>query len=84
MERRAEIRAFIVESFLYGAEDVSLTDEASLLGAGWVDSTGVLEIIAFLEKTFRIGVEDEEMVPANLDSIARMDAYVERKLSEGA
>jgi acyl carrier protein len=49
-----------------------------------VDSTGVLEIIGFLEQTFGITVQDEEMVPANLDSIARMKAYVERKLAEGA
>jgi acyl carrier protein len=78
------IREFVVESFLYGAEDEGLTADASLLGAGYVDSTGVLEIIAFLEKTFGIAVEDEEMIPANLDSVARMVAYVERKRGEGA
>jgi acyl carrier protein len=80
----SEIRAFVIESFLYGAEDAGLSEETSLLGAGYVDSTGVLEIIGFLEKTFDITVEDEEMVPANLDSIAKMTAYVGRKRGEGA
>ncbi len=84
MDTAQTIREFVIESFLYGAEDTGLTAETSLLGAGYVDSTGVLEIIAFLEKTFGIAVEDEEMVPANLDSIARMTAYVGRKRGEGA
>lgn len=84
MDIAQTIREFVIESFLYGAEDAGLSADTSLLGAGYVDSTGVLEIIAFLEKTFGITVEDEEMIPANLDSIARQVAYVERKRGEGA
>ncbi len=80
MDIAVRIREFVIESFLYGAEDEAFTDETSLLGAGYVDSTGVLEIIGFLEETFGISVEDEEMIPENLDSVASMERYVQGKL----
>jgi acyl carrier protein len=61
-------------------QDVTgLTDSASLLDLGVVDSTGVLEIMGFLESTFGVTVEDDEIVPENLDSIERIAAFVERK-----
>lgn len=75
---RAAIRAFIETNF-YVADPASLSDEASLLDSGVIDSTGVLEVIAFLESEFGIQVGDDEMVPENLDSIARIEAYVLRK-----
>ena len=56
-----------------------LNDDASLMEQGIVDSTGVLELIGFLERTFGISVADTETVPENLDSIARIVAYVQRK-----
>ncbi len=80
MDTAGRIREFVVESFLYGQEDEGFTNETSLLGAGYVDSTGVLEIIGFLEDAFGISVEDEEMIPENLDSVARMERYVQGKL----
>jgi acyl carrier protein len=75
---RDRIRAFIAGSF-YVAADGALSDGASLLEAGVIDSTGVLEVIGFLEKEFGITVADDEVVPENLDSIERIANFVTRK-----
>ncbi len=75
-------RNFIVENFLFGQED-GLTDEASLLAQGIVDSTGVLELVAHLEQAYGIKVKDDELVPDNLDSINAIVAYVQRKQPAG-
>jgi acyl carrier protein len=74
-----EIRNFIVENFLFGVPDDGLKDDDSLLDRRIIDSTGVMEFVAFLEKSYGIQVEDEELVPENLDSIASISAYVHRK-----
>ncbi len=78
METTQRVREFVTSNF-FVADAASLTDEASLLDLGVIDSTGVLEIIGFLEQSFGVAVEDDEIVPANLDSIARIAAFVERK-----
>ena len=57
----------------------SLPENASLLDAGIIDSTGVLELVCFLESQFAIEIADDEMLPENLDSIAAISAYVQRK-----
>jgi acyl carrier protein len=72
------IRHFITSNF-YVANPSALADDDSLLEAGIVDSTGVLEVIGFLETRFGIPVEDEDIVPDNLDSIDRIAAFVARK-----
>ena len=74
-----DLRHFIVENFLFGKNDEPLTASESLLERGVIDSTGVLELVGFLEKTYGITIEDEELVPDNLDSIERLVAFVERK-----
>ncbi|MBW2109626.1 MAG: acyl carrier protein [Deltaproteobacteria bacterium] len=74
------IRGFIIENFLFGKDD-GLKDDTSFLEEGIIDSTGVLELVNFLEETFSITVEDEELIPENLDSINNVVAYVERKIS---
>ena len=78
METKEQIRQFICGNF-YVANAAELADEASLLDNGIIDSTGVLEVIGFLERTFGLQVEDAEMVPDNLDSIAKITAFVQRK-----
>lgn len=78
MELREQIRKFIISNF-YVADPNALSDDASLLDAGIVDSTGVLEIITFLESDLAITVEDAEMLPDNLDSVSRLVAYVQKK-----
>ena len=74
-----EVRTFVIENFLYG-DGEQLTLEASFLGTGIVDSTGVLELVKFLEDTYRISIHDDEMVPENLDSLDYIDKFLSRKL----
>ena len=74
-----ELRQFIVENFLFGRDD-SFSNEDSFIEMGVLDSTGVLELIAFLQKRYSIKMEDEEIVPENLDSIQRISVFVTRKL----
>jgi len=74
-----KIRQFITDNFLFREDRASLTDAESLLEAGVIDSTGVLELIAFLESEFGLAVDDAEIVPENLDSISRIVGYVKGK-----
>ncbi len=83
VEITARVRKYIVHNF-YVPESAALSDESSLLDLGIIDSTGVLELIGFIEREFGIQVADEEMVPDNLDSIERVSAYVERKQTNAA
>ena len=76
-----QMREFIVENFLFGESENGLRDSDSLLDKGIIDSTGVLELVSYLEETFEIQVEDEELIPKNLDSIANVTAYILRKQS---
>lgn len=72
------IRGFVVDNFLFG-EESGLKSDTSFLDEGIVDSTGILELVAFIEKEFGIRVADDELVPDNLDSIARVAAFIEKK-----
>jgi acyl carrier protein len=74
-----EIRTFIVNNFMFGQNGDALADDQSFLETGVIDSTGVLELIAFLEQQYGIKVEDQEVVPANLDSIRQLEAFLSRK-----
>jgi len=76
----AEIRAFIRDNFLFRGDSAELDEAASLLDKGLIDSTGVLEMVAFLEERFGIQVADAEMLPENLDSVRGLVAYVQGKL----
>ena len=77
-EIRRELRDYIISSF-YVQDPAALADSASLIQTGVIDSTGVLEMVAFIESTFGVKVDDDEMIPENLDSIARVAAFVCRK-----
>jgi acyl carrier protein len=74
---RDTVHAFIVKNFYVGSG--AFTDDESLLDRGIVDSTAILEVISFLEETFDIRVEDAEIVPTNLDSIAAITRFVSSK-----
>jgi acyl carrier protein len=76
---KQSIRTFIETSFLFREARGGLADGESLLGAGLIDSTGILELVTYLEAEFGIVVEDEEIVPENLDSVDQITAYVLRK-----
>jgi len=75
-----QIRNFLVSNF-YVSDVKALVNDTSLLDQGIVDSTGVLEIIGFIEKTFDIIVEDSELLPENLDSIQGIEQYIIRKMN---
>jgi len=78
-----KIREFITESFLFGQDDPSLGNGDSLLENGVIDSTGVLELVEFLEEGFGVAVADQELIPENLDSIERIAGFVQGKLDNG-
>ncbi|HEU4537953.1 MAG TPA: acyl carrier protein [Polyangiaceae bacterium] len=73
-----EIRSFLKTNF-YVPDGTQLGDNDSLLDLGIVDSTGVLELVGFLEDRYRIAIDDQELVPDNLDSVGRLVAFIERK-----
>ena len=73
------VRRFVVENFLFG-EDEGLKDDTSFLEEGVIDSTGILELVSFLEEEFNITIEDEELIPENLDSINYVVLYLKTKI----
>jgi acyl carrier protein len=83
-EIKMKVKAFIIENFLFGEASDAIADDASLIENDVVDSTGVLELVAFIEDQFAITVADTDIVPANLDSIARISGFIERKMDEGS
>jgi acyl carrier protein len=83
MEVLAKIRKFVIENFLF-EDNGSLNENTSFLENGIIDSTGVLELIEFIENTFNVRIEDEEIVPENLDSISRVAAFVRSKNVDSA
>ena len=76
-----ELRTFVVDNFLFGQPDGSLSDETSFLESGIIDSTGLLELIAFVERTYDIRLDDAELIPDNLDSLAKLTGFIGRKLA---
>jgi acyl carrier protein len=78
MNVQERVKQFIVENF-YVSDPAELGDDTSLIQGGYVDSTGMLEVIAFLESEYGIKVADQETVPENLETIGRIGAYVGRK-----
>lgn len=77
-----KVRQYIVDNFLFGKDDESLEDTTSFLDMGIIDSTGVLEIILFIEEAFDIKMNDQEMLPENLDSIANIARFVAARTAQ--
>jgi len=75
-----ELGVFIRDKFLSGSKDISLNPDDSFLEKGLIDSTGVLELVGFIEETYGITIEDEELIPDNLDSMDKLDHFIARKL----
>lgn len=76
---RDTLRSFVLENFMFGAAPNALDEDASFLDSGIIDSTGVMELVGFLEDRFGITVEDAELTPENLDSISRLCVYLTGK-----
>ncbi len=83
MQSKEELRKFIVENFLYGQDDGNLTDDVSFLEKGIIDSTGVLELVSFIEETYGVEVNDDELMPDNFDSLNKLSDFVARKMNNG-
>ena len=83
MDHAATVRNFIVTNFLFGDAN-GLEDDASFLETGIIDSTGILELVTFLEENYRITIPDDELIPENLGAISSIASYLHRKLSTGA
>lgn len=81
-EIREIIRKHMLENFLYGYEECELSDDSSFLEMGVLDSTGIMELVALIEKEFCIEVKDDEIIPENLDSVNSISRYVYRKLND--
>jgi len=80
MDLISTLREFVVENFLFG-DDSQLEEDSSFLESGIIDSTGILELIQFLEETYDIKIEDEELIPENLDSLQNVARFLAQKLS---
>ena len=81
LETRKILRNFIINSFIKD-NGAQLDDDLSFIDEGIIDSVGVLELVAFLETTFHLRVEDEELMPTNLDSVNRLVTFVESKIAK--
>jgi len=79
---KQQITDFIVTNFLFDEGEKTLDEAESLLEAGVIDSTGVLELVAFIEETYQVKIEDEEIMPENLDSVQNIVAFISYKLSK--
>jgi acyl carrier protein len=77
---KKKFKVFIRDKFLLGDVSKLSNDDDSFLEKGIIDSTGVLELVSFIEDTFNIRVEDEELVPNNLDSLNNLTSYVKKKI----
>ncbi len=78
-----EVHSFVISNFLFD-QSVDLEPDDSLLDKGLIDSTGVIELVDFLEERYAIKVEDDEVIPGNLDSVRNVAKYVDRKLTRVA
>jgi acyl carrier protein len=75
----SDVRSYIVDRFMFGQGGDRLGNEDSFLDRGLIDSTGILEVVSFLEQRYGIKVADDELVPDNLDSLTRIASFVARK-----
>jgi len=78
---RRKLRRYVLENFLFTQDEGALADSDSFLETGIVDSTGIMEVIFFLEDEFQLNVTDEEMTPENLDSIENLVSFVQKKIA---
>lgn len=75
-----KIREFIFENFLFNADDKQLSNGASFLETGIIDSTGMLELVNWIQETYGFEIEDTELIPENLDSVNLLAIFIGRKL----
>ena len=81
MDHSNSVRNFIVKNFLLGDGDL-LKEDTSFIEEGIIDSTGILELVFFLEDSFGISIEDHELIPENMDSLQSISGFMDRKLKD--
>lgn len=81
MHQKQQIKQFILANFLFSDDPAAIGDQDSLIRGGIIDSTGIHELIFFLEDQFKLQIVPEEMIPANFDTIQTVDEFVSRKLA---
>ncbi|MBL8262492.1 MAG: acyl carrier protein [Xanthomonadaceae bacterium] len=81
MSHRQTIKRYILKNFLFSDDDSAIGDQDSLVRGGVLDSTGIYELILFVEEEFKLSIAPEEMVPENFDTLESMDAFIQRKLA---
>ncbi|MCC6253982.1 MAG: acyl carrier protein [Ignavibacteriaceae bacterium] len=81
MSQINSVKEFIIENFLFGEEEQLMLD-TDFFDKGIIDSTGVIELVSFLEETFNISVDDDELIPENLSSLKNIDVVLQKKLSQ--
>ena len=74
-----KLRDYVTENFLFGNTDYNLNNNDSFIEKGIIDSTGVLELVTYVEENFNLRIADEEIVPDNLDSIAKLTTFIKKK-----
>ena len=82
MTVEALIQRFILENFLFSDDGDLVQDDVSFLEEGIVDSTGVLELVMFVEETFGFEVDDEDILPENFDSVRGLADYVQLRAGD--
>jgi acyl carrier protein len=75
------VKEFIIENFLFG-EEVQLELDTDFFDKGIIDSTGVIELVSFIEEKFDLSVDDDELIPENLSSLKKIDLFLQKKLSQ--
>jgi acyl carrier protein len=83
LNAKAAVRRFLLDNIVMGG-DVEITDETSFMEDHILDSTGFIELITFIEETFGVTVNDEEMLPENFDSLRNIEGYLARKRADSA
>ena len=81
MSQISAVNDFIIENFLFGEEE-QLKLDTDFFDKGIIDSTGVIELVNFLEETFNISVDDEELIPENLSSLQKIDIFLSKKINQ--
>ena len=81
-EIKKEIRRFIIDTFMFGINEMPFNNQDSFLENGFLDSIGILELVEFIEKRYGFACEDEELVPENLDSLHNVAEYIIKKIND--
>jgi len=79
MDFKSQIKNYIIDNFLYGQNDDALGDDVSFLESGIIDSTGVLELVSYIQDACKIVVTDDELIPDNFDSVNKLATFIIKK-----